>query len=103
MSCKCQNCGKFYKIDLIIPDKLWETIKPKGKKGAGLLCGKCIIKFLESTGEYRALQLGEAASSTSPNKQSESLLCPKCRLSKICKVHRYGKHVMAVECTYFEA
>jgi hypothetical protein len=23
MSCKCQSCGKQYKIDLMIPDELW--------------------------------------------------------------------------------
>jgi len=71
MSCKCQSCGDLYKVDLIIPDKLWEIIKPKGKvKGAGLLCGKCIIKFLELINEYRALHLVGADNSPSPNKSS---------------------------------
>lgn len=40
-----------------IEDDLWERIKPKGKpKGAGLLCGKCIIEKLENIG-YGAFKL----------------------------------------------
>lgn len=46
--CKCQECGHKYSLDLLIPDDLWEKIRPKGKsKGAGLLCGMCIIRKLE--------------------------------------------------------
>ena len=56
MSCKCQRCKKQYKVDLIIPDKLWEKIKPKGKpKGAGRLCGSCIMEKIEGLNEYDAL------------------------------------------------
>ena len=48
MSCKCQSCGRNYKIDISVDDEIWEKIKPGGKsKGAGLLCGGCIIKKLE--------------------------------------------------------
>lgn len=28
MSCTCQDCGNQYKVDLVIPDELWEKIKP---------------------------------------------------------------------------
>lgn len=58
MSCRCQECGKLYKVDLIIPDNLWEIIKPKGKDtGAGLLCGSCIMKKIEALGNYDALHV----------------------------------------------
>jgi hypothetical protein len=53
MSCKCQECGKQYKVDLDIPDELWEKIQPKNKpKGAGLLCGSCIMKKIEEISDY---------------------------------------------------
>ena len=45
----CQNCGKQYMMDLIIPDNLWEKIKPVNKPiGAGLLCPGCICDKLEN-------------------------------------------------------
>ena len=48
MACLCQDCGEYYKVDILIPDELWEKIKPKGKDvGAGLLCGKCIFTKIE--------------------------------------------------------
>jgi hypothetical protein len=35
----------------MVPDEIWEQIKPEGKSiGAGLLCGKCIIEELEKKG-----------------------------------------------------
>jgi hypothetical protein len=46
----CAACLKEYKIDVIIPDHLWEKISPKpieGYKGGGLLCGSCIMEALE--------------------------------------------------------
>lgn len=58
--CMCQGCGKRYKIDLIIPDELWEEIKPKGKApGAGMLCGSCIMNRIEHLGIYGALKIEE--------------------------------------------
>ena len=42
----CQYCGKKYKVDLMIPNKLWKKIYPN-KDGSGLLCGECIIKRVE--------------------------------------------------------
>ena len=45
MSCKCQKCGKQYKIDLMISDNLWNQVKLKEK--SGLLCGSCIMSRLE--------------------------------------------------------
>ena len=53
MSCKCQGCGEQYKIDLIVPNKLWERIKPKDRpEGGGLLCGRCIMVALENILEH---------------------------------------------------
>jgi len=53
MSCKCQECGKQFKVDLNIPDKLWGKIKPKNKsEDAGLLCGSCIMKKIEEINNY---------------------------------------------------
>ena len=58
MSCKCQECGKKYKLDLIIDDKIWEHIKPAGKeKEAGLLCGSCIINKIEKIEGYSVFNL----------------------------------------------
>ncbi len=57
--CKCQKCGRLYKIDFLIPDDLWEEIKPSGKPaGAGLLCGICIIKAIEKLiDDYGAFEI----------------------------------------------
>ena len=58
MSCHCQSCGKNYKVDLVISNKLWEKIKPAGKpRGAGLLCGSCIMKRIEDISSYDAYKL----------------------------------------------
>lgn len=57
MSCKCQKCGQQFKVDFMIPDNLWEEIKPANKpKGGGLLCGRCIVDALEQKG-YGAWEL----------------------------------------------
>jgi hypothetical protein len=53
MSCVCQECKSTFKIDINVNDETWELIKPRGKaKGAGLLCGACIMERIESIGEY---------------------------------------------------
>lgn len=53
MSCTCQLCERKYKIDLLVPDNIWEIIKPHNKpKGAGLLCGICILKKVENLDLY---------------------------------------------------
>lgn len=45
--CTCQGCGKKYTLDVIVPDSVWERIKPPEKpEGAGLLCGQCIADRL---------------------------------------------------------
>lgn len=58
MSCKCQQCGKQYRVDLIVPDYIWEKIKPDGKaEGAGLLCGSCILNKIEAFGKYGVIRI----------------------------------------------
>lgn len=58
MSCTCQECHRLYKVDLIVPDDLWEKIKPSGKsKGTGLLCGSCIMDQIEILDEYDAFYI----------------------------------------------
>jgi len=52
MSCKCQSCGKDYKVDLLVSDEIWEQIKPKDALQGGLLCGRCIMDRLEALGDY---------------------------------------------------
>lgn len=45
MACRCHECRSRYKIDIIVPDDMWEKIKPDGakkKKGGGMLCPVCI-------------------------------------------------------------
>lgn len=57
--CTCQRCGKFYKVDVIVDDELWENhVKPKNKpKDDGLVCGSCIMKAIEDIGDYGAFRL----------------------------------------------
>lgn len=58
MSCKCQECGRKYTMDLIVEDFIWEQIKPYGKKdGSGLLCGGCIILKIEDKYQYGAISM----------------------------------------------
>ena len=62
MSCMCQSCKKQYKVDLLIPDELWNKIGPKGEgrrrmDEAGLLCGICIMERIEQLDNYIALNV----------------------------------------------
>jgi hypothetical protein len=60
MSCKCQICNRLYKVDLIIPDDLWEKIKPSSKSnGAGMLCGLCIMDRIEKLDNCGAIICSE--------------------------------------------
>jgi hypothetical protein len=48
LGCLCQDCGKTFVVDILVPDDLWSKIKPEGKgHGAGLLCGPCIMRRIE--------------------------------------------------------
>lgn len=55
MSCMCQECNWCFRLDLNIPDELWELIKPS----KGLLCGSCIMIKLQKIFEYSAFELKE--------------------------------------------
>lgn len=58
MACRCQGCGDHYKIDIIVPNIIWEKIKPPWTtKGGGLLCGKCIIERISDLEKYGSWQL----------------------------------------------
>lgn len=44
--CVCQDCGRTFIGDLLVPDDIWAKISPKpvdGNKTGGLLCGGCIV------------------------------------------------------------
>lgn len=56
--CKCQGCGKHYKVDFLVNDMPWEDIKPPGKPvGAGLLCGECIVKAIEGKNNFATYRI----------------------------------------------
>ena len=62
MSCICQQCKKDYRIDLNIPDRIWERIKPVGEAyGNGALCGPCIMNKLEAYGKYGVIHVDDDA------------------------------------------
>ena len=54
----CQGCGRVYVLDVVVPDDLWEIIKPEGKsRGAGMLCPVCIAHRLEEHLGFSAVHL----------------------------------------------
>lgn len=55
MSCTCQKCGNQFKVDLNIPDQIWDLIS----EGKNLLCGVCIMKALERLSKYGYLNVGD--------------------------------------------
>ncbi len=58
MTCKCEACQADYRVDVLVPNDLWERIKPFGKpQGGGLLCGPCIMGNIEALDEYAAFHL----------------------------------------------
>ena len=60
MSQICQSCGFKYKVDLLIPDRLWQLIKPENENSKeGLLCGSCIMKRIEEIEDQNNLFLKE--------------------------------------------
>ncbi len=56
----CYDCGLEYSddgwIEAIIPDKIWNKIKPDGcEDGCGLLCITCIARRLNKLGMKKAI------------------------------------------------
>jgi hypothetical protein len=54
--CTCQQCGVSYKMDLLIPDELWERITGI-TSGGGLLCPSCIVVEIEKARGFSAFKL----------------------------------------------
>jgi hypothetical protein len=51
IGCRCTRCLSLYRVDILIPDNLWETILELWDlDGHPLLCGECIIESLERRG-----------------------------------------------------
>jgi len=60
MSCRCQACGREYKVDIIVDDPLWEKIRPDKSRNpdSGLLCPVCIVKkIIDLTDGYSVFKL----------------------------------------------
>lgn len=58
--CICQSCLSRFTVDLMVPDDLWEVVKPQDKPlGSGLLCPQCIIERVVERlkGEFAAFKL----------------------------------------------
>lgn len=54
--CTCSVCGKLYRTDIIVPDTLWENIKPRN---GNLLCGSCLLRRVANLREFGAYRLEE--------------------------------------------
>lgn len=61
MSCTCQSCNKQYTVDLMVPDEIWQQIKPPVYGRDGLMCPTCIIEAVEKLheNEYQSFTLIE--------------------------------------------
>lgn len=56
--CKCQGCGNRYTVDLLVPDSVWEQIRPSESTGiGGLLCGACIMQRIEAASGFAAWKI----------------------------------------------
>lgn len=56
--CLCHGCGRRYKVDFLVPDDLWDRIRPAGSSGeGGLLCGPCVAERVEALGEFGAWRM----------------------------------------------
>ena len=55
----CQSCGRNFKVDLNITDDLWNNIIPKWMN---LLCGSCIMNYIENLNKHDYFFLSKIAS-----------------------------------------
>lgn len=53
--CLCQGCHRRYKVDIMLPDTLWQQIR--GPEKPNLLCGICITSMLELEDKFAAFDL----------------------------------------------
>lgn len=58
--CLCHKCGEHYRIDLILPTPLWSTVIRLRQMtdnalatDQDMLCGMCIMQYLESIASMR--------------------------------------------------
>lgn len=86
MACKCQKCGKEYKLDLLNPDEVWCKIIPSNNKEAGLLCPFCSVTELEKIYEYLMFKLRDGNQPQSKDSKLPIPLVSNCA----CKLVRIG-------------
>lgn len=64
--CRCDGCGRRYKVDMQVSDDLWALIQPEDKPaGAGLLCAACIGTRIED-GQFAAYRIVKPAEPSAP-------------------------------------
>ena len=98
MSCTCNSCGDKYKVDIEVPNEIWEKIKPEGKaEGAGLLCGVCIFKHLENLNKYSSFKLLIPIKVRHPKCNGFSDQTPDAGVEFECG---YGSYLDCGECKY---
>lgn len=75
VGCKCQGCGSRYRGDLLVPDEVWERIKPVGKSaGGGLLCANCIMRRITDGDIWAAARAHDV--DATPKRVSNSYTVP---------------------------
>ena len=57
VGCTCQICKRKYTVDILVPDEIWETIRPTD---GGLMCGSCIMLQIEAQSSFDAWILKKA-------------------------------------------
>ena len=59
IGCTCQICGRKYKVDILVPDEIWNIIKLElsSDDGSGLLCGSCIMTKIENLNNFRSFEM----------------------------------------------
>lgn len=61
--CTCEKCLRKYKVDLLVPDQLWDVINPVNQDGFRayeLLCPTCIMGIIEGQLSFAAFSLHDA-------------------------------------------
>lgn len=56
--CTCHQCQSTYKVDMVLPDDMWNRI---ARYDGEMLCGRCICARLETLDEFGAYQLIDLA------------------------------------------
>lgn len=80
--CTCQACNHPYETDMLVPDDVWEVIKPEGCDiGGGLLCPTCIM-------DRAADRLGWTVGFVYPERHGTAVTAGKAATSEI--VARYA-------------